>query len=84
MCFTSDFIVVVVLVVIIKIVLIDLKKNMYIKMIDARANNIKSGWKSIFAVFRAAASDPEEAIVVSYTIVAVLYIALLPFLFSFF
>jgi brefeldin A-inhibited guanine nucleotide-exchange protein len=33
------------------------------QMIHARANNVKSGWKSIFAVFKVAAGDPEESIV---------------------
>jgi brefeldin A-inhibited guanine nucleotide-exchange protein len=33
------------------------------QMIHARASNVKSGWKSIFAVFKVAAGDPEESIV---------------------
>ena len=33
------------------------------QMIHARASNVKSGWKSVFAVFKVAAGDPEESIV---------------------
>ena len=33
------------------------------QMVQSRANNIKSGWKNIFATYALAASDQDEAIV---------------------
>lgn len=33
------------------------------QMVNAKANQIKSGWKNIFSVFHLAASDSDAAIV---------------------